>query len=264
MKEIVIALKDSIESRVKNKVIASFLIAWLLLNWKGVSIFILSEKKDMVSIIQGYKFTFLDDLVLPLFCGIMYITVIQLLIYGVAYFAEIVENFISSMSAKNAKKKLALQRLMNNTAILADYEYQKEVRRERLNNTHQKNIQLDGQFRDISEKLKKATDDFDELQEKYSELYSKSIKNTEKIIKAKALIKNMVHHISSTIGLKETDLVRAKKLESVSEIITKIEELLPESHEMPTVDTSHIIGNSNIDMITRNLADSLLSDNQSL
>ncbi|WP_139460770.1 hypothetical protein [Aeromonas veronii] len=146
MKELILALKDSIDSRVKNKVIASILVSWFLWNWKGVAIFTLSSKIEMIDIIRRYQFDIFDDALYPIAIGIIYLTVMQFFIYMPAHVADLISIKISKISSFNARKKLELQRRLNRAAILSDYEYQKTMKIKKLEDASVRLIEIEKNF----------------------------------------------------------------------------------------------------------------------
>ncbi|MFM4810216.1 hypothetical protein [Aeromonas hydrophila] len=127
MKEVLLALKDSVEGRLKNHVIASVVIAWFFWNWRGVLTFALSSKTEMIEIIRNYQCDLFGDVLNPVITGLIFITIGQYIIYAPAHFAEIISIRISTFSHKNALKKLAAQKELNKEKISSDYDYQKEL-----------------------------------------------------------------------------------------------------------------------------------------
>ncbi|MFU7708737.1 hypothetical protein [Aeromonas veronii] len=170
MKDIALALKDNIESRIKNGVIASVLIAWALWNWKGISVFLLSDKKDMIKIILGYNFSPMNDAVIPIAIGFAYVTIFQLAIYVPSYAAEIINNLIAKLSSKNTKQKLLLQREINDVAILSDFEYQKSVKMKELELISEKYKSLENNNHHLTYERDEAISKREEIEKSHKNL----------------------------------------------------------------------------------------------
>lgn len=169
MKEIALALKDSIERRIKNQVIASIIMAWFFLHWRGVATFALSTNKEMIEIINAYKFDWLHDVIIPSAWGLAFITVGQILIYIPAHFADWISIQITKCSSKNAVVKFKSQRKLNRIGILSEYEYQKILKLKKLE--------------DASSKLEQVMKDYSLAQSNLEHLRASDLEKAERIKK---------------------------------------------------------------------------------
>ncbi|WCH27904.1 hypothetical protein [Aeromonas salmonicida] len=240
MKDIALALKDNIESRIKNGVIASVLIAWALWNWKGISVFLLSDKKDMIKIILGYNFSPMNDAVIPIAIGFAYVTIFQLAIYVPSYAAEIINNLIAKLSSKNTKQKLLLQREINDVAILSDFEYQKSVKMKELELISEKYKSLENNSLHLTYERDDAIRKLEECESSYKILTREKNELEFYIVESKGDIAKVLHALN--IALEKTLDDQAKEyLTSMKTAINIIDSRLPglrvssESHKSASI-----------------------------
>lgn len=189
MKEIVLALKESIETRIKNKVFASFIIAWVIWNWKVISILLLSEREQMINIINGCELKWTDHLIIPFAMSALYVTLLQVVIYIPAFFSEKIENKISEFSSKNAEDKFKTQKKLNVIAIDAEYEYQKMKMIKELDYISEKNAILESQLKSLEESLNIDRGHLEEASKKLKAMEEESDRNGIALVNTRDNIK---------------------------------------------------------------------------
>lgn len=156
MKEIVLALRDSIEGRLRNHVIASVVIAWLFLHSRAILTFLLSTKPEMIAIINSYELDLCKNIIYPILFGLGFITIGQYILYIPAHIADLISINISKFSAMNARKKFISQRKLNKVKILSEYEYQKTLMLNKNEDVSSKYIILKKENAQLQEELKNA------------------------------------------------------------------------------------------------------------
>ncbi|WP_447835286.1 hypothetical protein [Aeromonas salmonicida] len=201
MKEIVQALKDVIESRIKNRVLSSIVIAWALWNWRDILTFLLSSKQDMKRIVIEHQFSYGNDFIIPVLIGLTYATIFQIVIYAPAYIAEKIDNCISKLSSRNALEKLKLQRRMNDVAITSDYDFQKSVKMEKLKGISEKYDDLVANNQAVTAELNMITSQLDEHKKINDKLIYDRDELTFQIIKANEsitkILTSLEHHMNA-------------------------------------------------------------------
>lgn len=240
MKEIILALQDSINSRVKNKVIASILVSWVLWNWKGVATFSLSSKIEMIDIIRRYQFDVFDDALYPIVIGIAYLTIMQLFIYMPAHVADLISIKISKISSFNARKKLALQRRLNRAAILSDYEYQKTMKLKKLEDASIRLIEIEKDFslcESNLEHMRNAKIESDEkikiLNEKLTNTEIDSANKNRKIEVALSRFKDSVEYTLSMLdSAKKPEENKAELIRRSTIVLSDALRRLPETEQL--------------------------------
>ncbi len=173
MKEIVLALRDSIEGRLKNHVIASVVIAWLFLHSRAILTFLLSTKPEMIVIIKSYELDWCKDIIYPMLFGLGFITIGQYILYIPAHMADLISINISKFSAINARKKFISQRKLNKVKILSEYEYQKTLMLKKVEDVSSKYIALKKENTKLLEELQNSNKINDERAATNRELENK-------------------------------------------------------------------------------------------
>lgn len=84
-------LQDLIVSRVNNALVGSFLISFLIMNSRGILIFIYSNNATKINIIKDWELSYTQDILIPLLFAAMYLTVIPLFS---SFFKRYITNWI--------------------------------------------------------------------------------------------------------------------------------------------------------------------------
>lgn len=248
MKEIILALKDSVESRVKNKIIGSILLSIVICNWKGILTFFLVDKPEKINMISNYHPDYYGDFFIPTLYGLFYATLFQLVIYIFTYAAELIGLVISSVSSRNTIKTLRQNKLITAAAIDADLDFQKKIILDDLTNTKE---DLDKFSKDNAELKQTLTAQSDAANKIEKSLNDQITLLNAKLSKAEAVVLhlredlnyeavkythcvNLVRDAFTTLGNKFQTPLHRKMLAILDSMLKLIVDNIPPTTDLPS------------------------------
>ena len=147
MKKIIDLIVDSFGSKLRNPIILTYIISWLIYNWKALSYYFISNDniKDKISTIESsYSFSIWK----PLIYAITFI----LLIHLIMYFIEKIQFFPKYWREKN-KANQELKKLETQESILL-----KKVNIDFIKNNTNEFIELKKQNKKLTSEVEKLKD----------------------------------------------------------------------------------------------------------
>lgn len=172
MKDIVKSIKDNATSRLKNPVVGAFVLAWIVLNINGVSLFLLVDATTKIEIIKGKSWGLVDDFVQPLLVAITYLLVLPLLNMVYEFINDSLINFHRSRQKNITTKKLAIQKKETVIAeIESDMSYLQKLKDKDIDNWLEEKTARNNEFIALKERYAKlVTDSAEDKRKSLTEL----------------------------------------------------------------------------------------------
>ena len=162
MKDIFLSIFKSSEERLKNPFIGTFVLSFIALNWKAISVFILSDQKieERINYVTNNYSNLLNLLLFPTLFSVFYLVAIPYLMW-----------FFEVLTYKSFKERS--QNLYKNKLIDIDGKKlvaQSEIELENLKADYKEKADLNRQIDFFKEKLTEKDIDLKKLEEAINEL----------------------------------------------------------------------------------------------
>lgn len=217
--------KEFLDSRVKNMLFMNFLLAWMIINYK-VPMYLIFKDIDIeekIKYIDNLQFSWLTDLVFPLFLSIVYIYIIPIVNLVIV---KLYDTYIHSFILEHAHKKKVKryehtkkeEEAKHNaiTFVKTDMEFQREKEKndeqERANQIEQDRLQSAKKSTDIKQKEIALVKQENEQREKDVELKERELQHYNVIsVDALHLIEKLNKIYYDEVIVNNPDLVTVNK-----------------------------------------------------
>lgn len=199
MRELLHSVISTSKDRISNPIIGTFIISWIVFNWKSLLFILISNQKieDKILYIESNFYSIKNLLIFPLTAVIIYVVIlpyVTLLFEYVLEFSRIKRNYILISKQKQIiinKNELAIEEIMleenlikyrernNENKLLEALEKSIEVKEEQLSVERQRNNVLSRKMKEESSYLNKR---FQEDKKEF-EILIKSLKEENNLLK---------------------------------------------------------------------------------